>query len=100
LSGNEPGVSQSWYQYRHEPKAKRRVVLDTFRNSLVPSDLAIFAGANGEKKGAMYRPYCASNLTIAIEIVNLLAKTDHNFGCRKFQFRTVPIAKSGYGRAN
>jgi len=100
LSGNERGVSQSEYQYRHELKAKGVGGKGCFYKMLIQRELGILHRANGEEKWAMYRPYVANNLTIAAKIVKLLAKTDHNFGCRKFQFCTVQNSESEEGSCN
>jgi hypothetical protein len=83
-------------QYRHELKAKGAGWKGSFCKTLIQSELSILPRANGGEKWAMYRPYAANKLTNGAEIVNVLAKTDHNFGCRKFHC-TVQNSKSAYG---
>src|SRR5688500_585351 len=55
--------------------------------------LVTFLGAKEGKNWAVYRPYDAKFLTFSDRHVKTMAISDHNFGCRKLQFRTVQISK-------
>jgi hypothetical protein len=57
--------------------------------------LLAFVGANEGENWAMYRPYTVIVLTFIDYNVKTMANSDHNFGCRKLQFRTVQISKLG-----
>jgi hypothetical protein len=52
-----------------------------------------FVEVQKEENWTMYRPYVANVLTIWASDVKNMAITDHTFGCRKLQFRTVQISK-------